>query len=241
VVFVASFLAAVAADIVARFVAGEAPVFTVDAGAPGLSCVPFAACAGVICGVLGGAFNFGLLRISAWLEGPSRRRPAVTGAVIGAVAGVVGWLRPEVAGPGGGLVVSALSGGIAAAAVPALFVTRYLLTTVSYGSGAAGGIFAPLLVLGALAGVGLAGVASVVAPAFAPTTTAAAVLGMGAILTGSVRAPLTSIVLMIELTGNYGFMLPVLVACFASYGTSEWIGSEPIYSSLRRRLTGASS
>jgi CIC family chloride channel protein len=58
---------------------------------------------------------------------------------------------------------------------------------------------------------------------------------MGAILTATVRAPLTAIVLMIELTGQYDFMLPLLVACFAAYGVAEALGDRPIYEALRER------
>jgi CIC family chloride channel protein len=58
---------------------------------------------------------------------------------------------------------------------------------------------------------------------------------MGALLTATIRAPLTSIVLMVELTGKYDFMLPLLVACFAAYGIAEALGDRPIYESLRER------
>lgn len=59
------------------------------------------------------------------------------------------------------------------------------------------------------------------------------VLGMGAMFTAVVRAPLTGIVLMIELTGVYDFMLPLLVSCLAAYGVAEWLGNKPIYEALR--------
>ena len=62
-----------------------------------------------------------------------------------------------------------------------------------------------------------------------------AVLGMGALLTAIVRAPLTGIVLMIELTGKYDYMLPLLVSCFAAYGVAEAMNDGPIYEVLRER------
>ena len=58
---------------------------------------------------------------------------------------------------------------------------------------------------------------------------------MGALLTAIVRAPLTGIVLMIELTGMYDFMLPLLVSCLVAYGVAEWLGNMPIYEALRLR------
>jgi len=61
------------------------------------------------------------------------------------------------------------------------------------------------------------------------------VLGMGALFTAIVRAPLTGIILMIELTGTYGFMLPLLVSCLCAYGVAEAMGNTPIYEALRQR------
>jgi CIC family chloride channel protein len=69
----------------------------------------------------------------------------------------------------------------------------------------------------------------------APHPEVFAVLGMGAALTAIVRAPLTGIVLMIELTGEYDFMLPLLVSCFAAYGVAEALRDRPIYEALRER------
>ena len=83
------------------------------------------------------------------------------------------------------------------------------------------------------AGAGLA--AHAVAPAWASHPEIFAVLGMGALLTSIVRAPLTGIVLMIELTGKYDFMLPLLVSCFAAYGVAEALRDVPIYEALRER------
>ena len=60
-------------------------------------------------------------------------------------------------------------------------------------------------------------------------------LGMGALLTSIVRAPLTGIVLMVELTGEYDYMLPLLVGCFAAYGVAEAMSDVPIYEALRER------
>jgi CIC family chloride channel protein len=105
----------------------------------------------------------------------------------------------------------------------------------SYGAGTPGGIFAPLLVLGALGGLAFGHVAHAVAPGFAGQPAAFAVIGMGGLLTAIVRAPLTGIVLMIELTGKYDFMLPVLACCLVAYGVAELLRDRPIYEALRER------
>jgi CIC family chloride channel protein len=106
---------------------------------------------------------------------------------------------------------------------------------LSSSPGAAGGIFAPLLVLGSLGGLALGAGVHAILPAWAVFPETFAVIGMGALFTSTVRAPLTGIVLMIELTGKYDFMLPLLVGCLAAYGVAEALGDKPIYEALRER------
>jgi len=117
----------------------------------------------------------------------------------------------------------------------ALMVARFALTMWSFGSGAAGGIFAPILVIGALGGLALGHATHAVWPAFAEEPYVFAAIGMGGLLTAVVRAPLTSIVLMLELTGNYDFMLPLLACALVAYAVTEGLGCEPVYELLRKR------
>jgi CIC family chloride channel protein len=236
VVFVASFLAAVTADVVCRVVTGETPVFALH-GMPGpsLHALPVAAVLGAVAGLGGVVFNRSLLASLDLFDRLVRWPPFAVGALAGAVVGVAAWLYPEVSGSGSFLSARALSGGIAIRWVLVLIVVRFVLTMVSYGSGAAGGIFAPLLVLGSLGGLAVGAAVHATAPSWAIFPETFAVLGMGALFTATVRAPLTGIVLMIELTGTYDFMLPLLVSCFAAYGIAEALGDMPIYEALRER------
>jgi CIC family chloride channel protein len=116
-----------------------------------------------------------------------------------------------------------------------MFLVRFVLTTSSYGTGAAGGIFAPLLALGALLGLGVGEVAHMYFPAAVPVPAVFAVVGMAAYFTAIVRAPLTGIVLIVEMTGNYQQMLPLLVGCFCAYAVAEWMKDFPIYEALLER------
>ena len=236
VVFVASFLAAVTADVVCRVVTGETPVFALH-GMPGpsLRTLPVAALIGLAAGLGGVLFNRGLVASLNFFDRWSKWPPFVVGAGAGLLVGLFAWLYPEVSGSGVLLSERALAGGIAIRWVLVLIVARFVLTMVSYGSGAAGGIFAPLLVLGSLGGLAVGAAAHAVAPGWAAFPETFAVIGMGALFTGTIRAPLTGIVLMIELTGEYGFMLPLLVGCFAAYGIAEALGDKPIYEVLRER------
>ncbi|MBS0631392.1 MAG: H(+)/Cl(-) exchange transporter ClcA [Verrucomicrobia bacterium] len=235
--FVAAFLACVSADVVARVLTGEMPVFAVrDMVPPGLGVLPVALLLGALCGLGGVIFNKCLLKSLDLADRlHARWSPFAVGALAGVVVGLASWLIPGSAGSGGSLAERALSGEFVFALLPLLLVVRFLLTMVSYGSGAAGGIFAPLLVIGALGGLATGRVAHTVMPAWAPHAEVFAVIGMGALLTAIVRAPLTGIVLMIELTGQYGFMLPLLASCLVAYGVAELLKDAPIYEALRER------
>jgi CIC family chloride channel protein len=236
VVFVASFLAAVTADVVCRVVTGETPVFVLQGmQVPTLSALPVAAILGVVAGFAGVAFNRSLLASLNLFERLRRWPPFAVGACAGAVVGLAAWIYPGVSGSGAVLSERALSGEIAVQWMLVLVAARFVLTMVSYGSGAAGGIFAPLLVLGSLGGLAVGAGVHAVIPGLAAYPETFAVIGMGALFTATVRAPLTGIVLMTELTGKYDFMLPLLVSCFAAYGVAEALKDRPIYEALRER------
>jgi CIC family chloride channel protein len=235
IVFVSAFLASVAADVVGRILTGEMPVLPLhDMAAPNVSALPASLLLGVACGLGGVLFNRCLLK-SLDLYGRLRWPSWCIGALAGAIAGCAGGIMPGVAGGGGLLAERALAGEIALRWLPLLLAARFLLTMTSYGTGAAGGIFAPLLVLGALGGLAFGHTLHLVLPAWAAHPETFAVIGMGGLLTAIVRAPLTGIVLMIELTGKYDFMLPLLACCLVAYGVAEALHDTPIYEALRER------
>ncbi|HEY5080036.1 MAG TPA: chloride channel protein, partial [Opitutaceae bacterium] len=236
VVFVASFLAAVTADVVCRVVTGETPVFTLHGmPVPSLHALPVAVVLGAVAGLGGVVFNRSLLASLDLFDRLKRWPPFAVGALAGAIVGIAAWIYPGVSGSGAILSGRALAGEIAIKWVLVLLAVRFVLTMVSYGSGAAGGIFAPLLVLGSLGGLAVGAGVHATLPQWAIYPETFAILGMGALFTATVRAPLTGIVLMIELTGSYEFMLPLLVSCFAAYGVAEALGDKPIYEALRER------
>jgi CIC family chloride channel protein len=235
VVFVSAFLASVAADVVGRVLTGEMPVFPLhDLPAPNVSALPASLLLGLACGLGGVLFNRCLLK-SLDLYARLRWPAWSVGALAGAIAGAAGGLLPGVAGGGGLLAERALTGEIALHWLPLLLAARFLLTMTSYGTGTAGGIFGPLLVLGALGGLAFGQTLHALLPAWAARPETFAVIGMGGLLTAIVRAPLTGIVLMIELTGKYDFMLPLLACCLVAYGVAEALHDTPIYEALRER------
>jgi CIC family chloride channel protein len=236
VLFVATFIAAVSADVVCRVVAGESPVFALrDAPSPSLHTLPVAAIVGLAAGLGGVLFNKCLLRSLDAFDRLKTVPPFVVGAGAGLLVGFAAWIYPGMSGSGAVLTDRAMNGEIALKWMLVLLAARFLLTMASYGCGAAGGIFAPLLVLGSIGGLSVGAAVHEILPGWAAFPETFAVIGMGALFTATVRAPLTGIILMIELTGKYDFMLPLLVGCFAAYGVAEALGDMPIYEALRER------
>lgn len=236
IVFGAAFLAAAIADIVVRLLAGGTPVFSVpDYQTPPIASLPIFALLGIFAGFLGVAFNRGLLKtldLFGRLQGPWKLGAV---AAVGAIIGLISWFSPIVVGDGHSLAELVLAGEFALAAVPLFFAVRFLMSISSYATGTAGGIFAPLLALGALLGLATGQIAHFFAPAIVPEPAVFAVVGMAAYFAAIVRAPLTGIALIVEMTGNYRQMLPLLVACFCAYAIAELTRELPIYEALLER------
>jgi chloride channel protein, CIC family len=235
-VFGGAFLAAAIADIVVRLLSGGFPVFVIpNYPAPPMVSLPIFVVLGLLAGLLGIVFNrslLGTLDLFDHLQGHGKLAAV---AVVGALVGVVGWFSPITIGGGHSLTELILTGKVALATIPLLFAVRFLLTISSYGSGAAGGIFLPLLTLGALFGLAVGQITHHYAPTVVPEPGALAVVGMAAYFAAIVRAPLTGVVLILEMTGDYQQMLPLLISCFCAYAVAELMKDLPIYEALLER------
>jgi len=236
IVFGAAFVAAVVADIIARIGAGPFPVFIVpDYPTPPLSSLVLFSILGGVAGLLGVLFNRGLVTgLDVYSRLPGQFHLPVA-ALMGGVIGLTGWFSPILIGSGHALAEAALKGELLLAVIPLFFLIRFFLTTTSYSVGAPGGIFAPLLVLGALIGLGVGQLGRLWMPEIVPIPAVFAVVGMAAYFTAIVRAPLTGIMLIVEMTGNYALMLPLLVSCFCAYAVAEFLKDVPIYEVLLER------
>ncbi len=235
-VFAVAFVSCVVGDVVSRVLLGQLPVFHVQQfDAPPLSSVPLFLVLGVIAGALGVVFNRALLGTLKWFTKARSWKPGAIGALVGGALAVVAWFFPTTAGGGHALVEATLGGHVPLEQLPFLFITRLAMTMTSYATGAAGGIFAPLLVLGAQIGLAVGEIGQMFMPDAVPKAEMFAVVGMAAYFTAIVRAPLTGIVLIVEMTGNYNLMLPLLIACFCAYVVADALGDAPIYEALLRR------
>jgi chloride channel protein, CIC family len=190
---------------------------------------------GVAGGFLSAAFTKLLLGMrKRFLLLPRKTRwwhPVVGGVTVG----LMGWIMPQVLGVGYGYVGDALNGNMALKLMALLVVLKLFAVTISYASGNAGGIFGPSLFLGAMLG----GTIGSVAHHFLPFSTAApgayALVGMGALFAGIVRAPMTSVLMIFEMTHDYAVIVPLMIANLTSLFISSRLQKQPIYEALAQQ------
>jgi chloride channel protein, CIC family len=144
----------------------------------------------------------------------------------------LGWFVPQVLGVGYGYVGDALNGNMALKLMALLVVLKLLTVTISYASGNAGGIFGPALFIGAMLGGTVGTVAHHVLPAYTATPGAYALVGMGAVFAGIVRAPMTSVLMIFEMTQDYAVIVPLMIANLVSLFIASRLQHEPIYEAL---------
>jgi len=239
--------ASASAILVARLFLGNAPLFHVAAAASAPSAtgpLPYGAAAtwplyvalGIVAGLAGAAYNRTLTGALALAERIDRWPVRPQAAAVGVLVGVIGWFAPHVIGAGDTLTQDILAGAVVVGAIPLVFVLRFLFGAACYGVRAPGGLFAPLLLLGAQVGLLCGAVCSWAFPALGIQPQAFAVVGMAAFFTGVVRAPVTGIVLVIEMTAAFTTLLPMLAASFAAMVAAHLTQTPPIYHALRERL-----
>ncbi|MEN8663082.1 MAG: chloride channel protein [Lentimonas sp.] len=194
---------------------------------------------GPVAGVLGHAFTWILLelrgRFKQWQKFPTWLKPAIGGLSVG-LMGITVWHFSSghhgVFSIGYTDLSSALNGGLGWKVLLLLLVGKFLATAVCYASGASGGIFAPVLFIGSMLG-GLFGVLIVNAFNLDPSiAAAAALLGTGAFFAAVIRCPLTSVLIIFEMTHNYSLILPLMIGNMLAYMISVKLRHIPIYDAL---------
>jgi CIC family chloride channel protein len=159
----------------------------------------------------------------------------VTAATVGAAMGLAVAFYPDASGGGEALVVQLLKEPYGIAALLCLLIARFVAFLASYGCGTPGGLFAPLLALGALVGLLFAALVNYVAPDTISAAGTFALSAIAALLAATVRAPLTGIALAAALTDGYDLILAMIVASLAASLVAKALGGQPIYSQLLER------
>ncbi|MET8583490.1 chloride channel protein [Streptomyces collinus] len=235
--FGATVLASVTASIIGRASFGDVafltlPAFHVDH----LAQYGFFALLGIVAALVGLGFTRFLYLIEDacdWLwRGPEWLRPAVGGGLLGLVLLAL----PEMYGVGYPVLERATEGGYAVGFLLLLLAGKMLATSLTIGIGGSGGVFAPSLFIGAMLGSAYGIGVHHLLPGTAGAVGAYALIGMGATFAGAARAPITAVVILFELTGEYSIILPLMLAIVLATATSRLLSRDTIYTlKLRRR------
>src|SRR6202140_5406084 len=190
---------------------------------------------GVLGGFISAAFTRLLLSMRAWfLRRPKKTvwfQPVAGGLTVGVMACFV----PQILGVGYKYVGNVLNGGMALKLMMLLLVLKLFAVTISYASGNAGGIFGPSLFLGAMLGGIVGTLAHHVAPGYVATPGSYALVGMGTAFAGIVRAPMTSVLMIFEITRDYAVIVPLMISNLVSFFISSRFQREPIYEVLAQQ------
>lgn len=229
-------LASATSWVVLRLLLGNSPLFHVPQYQL-VHPVEFAiyAVLGVVGGFVSAAFTKLLLGMRNYFLKMPRWTHWFQPVAGGLVAGLMGWFVPQVLGVGYGYVGDALNGRMALKVMALLVVLKLVATTTSYSSGNAGGIFGPSLFIGAMFGGTVGSIAHGLFPSHTATAGAYALVGMGAAFAGIVRAPMTSVVMIFEMTQDYAVIVPLMIANLVSFFISSRLQREPIYEALARQ------
>jgi CIC family chloride channel protein len=235
-------VAAALAAVVEHYILGSKSIFEVPRlqtyTLTNASSLVWYALLGLLAAIVSVAFTDSLLWLRKWFKGlssvPPWVRPAIGGAATGSFA-VVAMLFFHLNGIAGNpypTLTLALLGGLPVTAMAALCVLKLAATVTSYSSGGSGGIFAPALFMGGMLGGAVGYLDVTVFHHPADTIGAFALVGMGAVFAGIVRAPMTSILIIFEMTGGYGLVLPLMIANMSAFALARHWRHTPVYEAL---------
>ncbi len=234
-------IAAALAAVIERSVLGGQAVLEMPHTTAGVSdarSLVLYAALGVAAAFVSIAFTDGLLHLRARFRKitaiPDWAKPAIGGLVTGClIVAVLAWLKIDGVNGGGYAVLKrALGGQLTVRVMLVLFAAKLVATVFSYSSGGAGGIFAPSLFMGAMLGGAFGSLDRTLFGHDEATLGAFALVGMGAVFSGTIRAPMTSVLIIIEMTSGYDLILPLMIANMSAYVLARHWRPQPIYEAL---------
>lgn len=229
-------ISSVVATAVSRHFLGDAPAFIV----PAYELVsawefPLYVVMGVFCAIVAVSFTILLYRSEDMFDA-LKFPPYLKAALGGLLLGAMGLLFPHVLGVGYGAINLSLLQELSLWTMLLLVVSKILATSITIGSGGSGGIFAPSLFMGAMAGGFFGGVVHDLFPATTGSPGAYSIVGMGAVVGATTHGPLSAILILFEMTGDYKIILPLMIACIVSSMAAGHLFKESIYTlKLARR------
>ncbi|MFL0246551.1 ClC family H(+)/Cl(-) exchange transporter [Candidatus Clostridium stratigraminis] len=236
-VLLSAMSASLSADFVSKYFFGLKPVFNFQHISPlPLYSYGYIIILGVIVGILGVIYNSTLLKAQNLYDKTAFLTVKFRPMLPFLFAGILGLILPEVLGGGHQIIDSLINGSFTIKMLFIILFAKFAFSMISYGSGAPGGIFFPLLVLGALTGA-IYGNILVHFFNFNPNyINNFIILAMAGYFTAIVRAPITGSILITEMTGSFSHLLSLTVISLVAYAIAGMLNSEPIYESLLDRL-----
>lgn len=232
-------IAAVIAAVIERAMLGEHPLFTVPPYKLNSAVeLVFYALLGIIAGLTAVLFKEGLLRLRMFFQNQQIIPPWATPGLGGLILGIIGTMAllltgsSSIFGVGYGQLSIALQTDLPLPMFIILGICKLIGTVVSYSSGSSGGIFGPSLYIGGMIGGGIGILTRFILHNSLTQPGAFALVGMGAVFAGIVGAPVTSIIMVFEMTNNYAIILPLMVANIVSYAVATKLSPTPIYDAL---------
>ncbi|WP_329376113.1 chloride channel protein [Streptomyces sp. NBC_01351] len=230
-------LSSVTASVIARSILGDETFLQLpEVEVEHLASYVFFVLLGALAGAVGVLFTKVLYLVedacdTVW-RGPEWLRPAVGGVLLGAFLLAL----PQMYGVGYPVLEKGVSGGYAVGFLLVLLIGKILACSLTIGIGGSGGVFAPTLFVGAMLGSAVGQSLHHLAPGVTGSPTAYAIIAMGSVFAGAARAPITAVLIMYELTGDYGIILPLMAAIAVATGVSRALSDETVYTAklLRR-------
>ena len=233
-VFIPLIVAAVTATFTSHFIAGDNIAFAgYTHGSASVAELGFYVLLAVLAGVIGAVMNRVVLAVRRRFDDldrvPMWLKPALGALGVGILAAVV---SNELLGPGHPTASRAMRGELVWEMALVLLALKIIVTALTVGSGGFGGVFMPSLYVGACLGTVVAALAALVLGGDMQDVGAYALVGMGAIFAGTMHAPLTPIVMLFELTHDYGVILPLMLSCILSMVVSKRVYGTSFYKSV---------
>jgi CIC family chloride channel protein len=229
-------LSAISSVVVERWFLGDAPLFRIP---PYHLEHPAELLAYAGLGVIGGLASLVFVKLIAYLRPKFRQLPVATQyvqpAVAGLLIGLIGIRYPQVMGAGYDYIDQAMHGRFPWQLLAILAALKLLATALSFVSGVPGGLFAPTLFMGAMIGGAVGALEQHFFPNLAISSGAYALVGMGTLFAGILRAPMTSVFMMLEVSGNYSIIVPVIISNAIAYFISRTFQPTPIFDLLSRQ------
>lgn len=229
-------VSAVTADFISKMFWGQGTVFSFHSAAFPLRYYWLLLLFGLVLGLAGAGYNYVMLKGQALFRRMRQIPKEITIAFVFLLSGTLGLILPQILCGGHEMIQLLESGHPAVSMLLLLLLAKFAFSALSFGSGVPGGIFFPLLIMGAYIGAVCGDISALILPPDQTLWQQFIILGMAGLFAGIVRAPLTGILLIAEMTGNMHHFIDIALVSIIAYATANMLGSKPIYDSLLERI-----